>query len=307
MSPAWSTYIVVIVLLNILAVCWLLWWTRRHPGEHSGTTTETTGHVWDGDLQEYNNPLPRWWLWLFILTVVFGLIYLCLYPGLGNYAGALHWSSAGQHEQEQQLSAAEVERQLAPYARLSVAQLRARPEALAIGRNLFADHCIACHGADAHGAPGFPNLTDSDWLWGGTPEAIETTITQGRTGVMIGWHAVLGSDAALEDVLAYVLSLSGRKTAAGDVTNGKAFFMTNCVACHGADGKGNQIVGAPNLTDQVWLHGGSIKTIRDVIANGRTGQMPAWAGTLDAERIRLLSAYVLSLHDAQSEARSDGQ
>lgn len=297
MSAAWSVYITVIVLLNIAAMVWLLWWTRRRSGDSTVTGAETTDHVWDGDLREYNNPLPRWWLWLFILTVVFSLGYLWLYPGLGNYPGSLRWTSVNEHEREQKAAEAEVQRQLAPFATMSVAELRTHPEALVIGRNLFADRCIACHGADARGAAGFPNLTDGDWLWGGSPEAIETTISQGRTGVMIGWRQVLGSDAALEDLLAYVLSLSGRKAAAGSIENGKVFFMTNCVACHGPDGKGSQIVGAPNLTDQIWLHGGSIKSVRDVIANGRTGQMPAWAATLDPERVRLLTAYVLSLHD----------
>jgi cytochrome c oxidase cbb3-type subunit 3 len=253
--------------------------------------------VWDGDLRELNNPLPRWWLWLFIITIVFALGYLVLYPGLGSYRGTLGWTSISQHEAEQRESEARAQQILAKFAGKSVAELQHDKAALAVGRNLFNDNCILCHGSDARGAAGFPNLTDKDWLWGGGAETIETTITGGRTGVMIGWKDALGGATGVEDMVAYVLSLSGRSVPAGDAANGKRLFMTNCIACHGEDGRGNLLVGAPNLTDHTWLHGGSVETIRDVIANGRTGQMPAQLDRLGAERIRLLAAYVLSLGD----------
>ena len=295
MSPALSIFIVVITALNIVGALWLLWGMRKRHGEETPAGADTTGHVWDGDLRELNNPLPRWWLWLFIITVIFSLGYLALYPGLGNFRGALNWSSVSQHEAQQQLAEAQAQQILGRFAGKAIDELRTDPAALAVGRNLFDDNCTLCHGSDARGAAGFPNLTDKDWLWGGSPQTIETTISAGRTGVMIGWQATLGGDAGVEDMLAYVLSLSGRSVPAGDVAHGKKLFMTNCVACHGEDGRGNSSLGAPNLTDAVWLHGGSINAIRDVIANGRQGQMPAQAERLGTDRIRLLAAYVLSL------------
>jgi cytochrome c oxidase cbb3-type subunit 3 len=297
MSAALTVFIVALTALNILGALWLLWWTRRRRTNEPAASAETTGHVWDGDLRELNNPLPRWWLWLFIITIVFALGYLVLYPGLGSYRGTLGWTSISQHEAEQRESEARAQQLLAKFAGKSVTELQHDKAALAVGRNLFNDNCILCHGSDARGAAGFPNLTDKDWLWGGGAETIEATITGGRTGVMIGWKDALGGSSGVEDMVAYVLSLSGRSVPAGDAANGKRLFMTNCIGCHGEDGRGNLLVGAPNLTDNIWLHGGSVETIRDVIANGRTGQMPAQLDRLGAERIRLLAAYVLSLGD----------
>jgi cytochrome c oxidase cbb3-type subunit III len=297
MSGGYNLLVVILAVGNILAMLWLLWWTRKRrvegkPGE------ATTGHVWDEDLREYNNPLPRWWLFVFLISIAFSAAYLAMYPGLGNYQGTLQWTSARQHQAQQQAVEAEAQRVLAPFNNLSVDQLRKNPAALAVGRNLFASNCILCHGSDAQGAPGFPNLTDKDWLWGGDPDTVVATITGGRTGIMIGWRDVLGGDAGVNDVLAYVLSLSGRSAReAGNAAHGKELFDANCIACHGADGKGNQALGAPNLTDNIWLHGSSVSTIRDVIANGRQGQMPAQGGRQSELKVRLLAAYVLSLGD----------
>jgi len=295
MSSGISWYIIILTVLNVAGLAWLLLAVRPKPGET--TTSETTGHVWDEDLREYNNPLPRWWLWLFILSTVFAVGYMVLYPGLGTWKGTLGWSSIAQHEAQQKVAEAQAQQILAPFASQSIEQLRTNPAALAVGRNLYDDNCTLCHGSDARGALGFPNLTDKDWLWGGAPEAIETTINAGRIGVMIGWRDALGGDSGVEDVVAFVSSLSGRSVPAGDAAHGKELYMTNCVACHGEDGHGNPALGAPNLTDQVWLYGGSVNTIRDVIANGRQGQMPAQSDRLGADRIRLLAAYVLSLGD----------
>ena len=293
MSPGLSAFVIVLTTLNIAGAVWLMLSMRRR-GHEDAKSTETTGHVWDGDLGEYNNPLPRWWLWLFFISVAFAVAYLFLYPGLGNYAGRLGWTSVNQHEALQRESEAQAQKLLARFDGKSVVELRNDPQALVVGRNLFANNCAVCHGSDAHGNPGFPNLTDQDWLYGGSPEQIEATIAGGRNGVMIPWQAALGSDG-VENLVAYVLSLSGRTVPAGDVAAGKQLFDTNCVACHGADAKGNQAIGAPNLTDHTWLYGGSVEAVRASIANGRQGLMPAQLDRLGPVRVKLLAAYVLSL------------
>jgi cytochrome c oxidase cbb3-type subunit 3 len=300
-----SAFVVVLTVLNIAGACWLMLAMRRRRGGEAAPGAETTGHVWDGDLAEYNNPLPRWWLWLFFISVGFSVVYLVLYPGLGNFAGRLGWTSSGQHAALQRASEAQAQRLMARFAGKTVAQLRGDPEALKMGRNLFANNCAICHGADGRGNPGFPNLTDADWLYGGSPEQIETTISGGRNGVMIAWQDVLGSDG-VENVLAYVLSLSGREVPAGDVAAGAKIFATDCVACHGPDGKGNPLLGAPNLTDGVWLYGGSVDAVRTSIARGRQGHMPAQFARLGEQRIKLLDAYVLSLGATASNGGGAG-
>lgn len=297
MTPIVGILVAVVSLANIAGLVMLLASLRRRPGETAGTG-ETTGHVWDEDLRELNNPLPRWWLWLFVLTVVFGIGYLVIYPGLGNYAGTSGWSSQNQYHEQTVAAEAVLARTLAPFEHQDVAALAHNANALRIGRNLFMNNCAACHGSDARGAPGFPNLTDKDWLFGGTPEAIVQTISYGRTSVMPAWRDVLGGDAGVEDVAAYVMSLSGRHAPSGNVENGHARFATICVACHGADGRGNQALGAPNLTDQVWLNGGAAKTIRETIAKGRQAEMPAQLERLGETRVKLLAAFVISLGGA---------
>ena len=296
MTPGLSAFIIVLTTLNVVGAVWLMVAMRKRGAAEPGPSAETTGHTWDGDLAEYNNPLPRWWLWMFFISVAFAVGYLVLYPGFGSYAGTLGWTSARQHQELQQASEAQAQQIMARFDGKSLEQLRDDPAAHTVGRNLFANNCAVCHGADGHGNVGFPNLSDQDWLYGGAPEQIETTITAGRAGVMIPWKDVLGS-AGVENVLAYVLSLSGRAPPAGDVAAGQALFNTNCVACHGADGRGNQTLGAPNLTDHTWLYGGSVDAVRASIAGGRQGQMPAQLDRLGAQRVKLLAAYVLSLGD----------
>jgi len=303
-TTAQSLFIIILTVANVAGCVWLLWWTRRSPGEGS-TTDHTTGHVWDEDITELNNPLPRWWLWVFILTVVFGVGYFVLYPGLGTWKGTLGWSSSAELQNDLRMNAERIEKSLAPYASRNVLQLMADPAAVSVGRNLFLNNCAACHGSDGGGAPGFPNLTDKDWLYGGDPDTVVATVSNGRVGVMPAWGEVLGS-RGVEDVLAYVMSLSGRKLEAGNVQAGKQKFAELCAACHGPEGKGNPAMGAPNLTDNIWLHGGSLGAVRETIEKGRTGTMPAHSARLGDTRVKLLAAYVLSLQRIDTQTVTAG-
>lgn len=290
-------FIVVTVVLNILAALWLIWWTAR------GTVTDPkeTTHVWDGDLTEYNHPLPRWWLWLFIISIVFGFVYLALYPGLGTFTGTRHWTQVSQWKSEDQAANDALEARFAAFKGKSLAELSKDTGAMSTARNLFALNCSTCHGSDARGARGFPNLTDQDWLWGGSEEAIYQTIAEGRNGMMPAWGEVLGKTGT-DNMVAYVLSLSGRQAASAASEAGKAQFETICAACHGMDGKGNVALGAPNLTDKIWLHGGSVTDIHDTIAKGRTNHMPAHLERLGETKVRLLAAYVLGQSQPTHEA-----
>ncbi len=291
-SGFWDLYIALITLASIAAcgVLLLAQSKRRVPGGQS----ETTGHVWDEDLGEYNNPLPRWWMWLFWITIVFGVVYLVLYPGLGSFKGVWNWTQVSQLEQE----TARHEEKFGPlyerYAQMEVTALAAEPRALAIGEKLFLNHCAQCHASDGAGSRGFPNLTDRDWLWGGTPEAIKASIAQGRAGVMPPMGAALGEQGT-KDAAHYVMSLSGLAHDSIRAARGQPLFAQNCAACHGADGKGNTLLGAPNLTDNTWLYGAAEPVIIETIVKGRMNQMPAQADLLGAARIHLLTAYVLSL------------
>ena len=298
MSSGLSLYVVIGTILNIVAAVWLLLAMRKRPSE-STTTSDTTGHVWDGDLREYNNPLPRWWLWLFVLSVIYSIGYLVVYPGMGNAKGTFGWSQKSQFEAMQAEQEKKSQAMLAQFAGRSAEELSTDPRAIAVGRNLFANNCSACHGSDGRGAPGFPNVTDGDWLWGGDPETIETTIREGRTALMTPWIDVLGPKG-VDDVVAHVLTLSGRKAATGNAEAGKAQFEAICSACHGVDGRGMQAVGGPNLTDNIWLYGGSIDKIHETVTKGRQGVMPAQGERLGAARVRLLTAYVLSLGEPRA-------
>ena len=288
-SDFWSYYVAGLTLVSILACILLLW--------ISGTTKvkarddNTTGHVWAGDLREMNNPLPRWWVYLFVITVVFSLIYGVLYPTFGKYQGVLGWSSTGQHTAE----VAKVEKAIAPiYARftgMTPQQLAGDAPAMAVGERLFMNNCAQCHGSDARGARGFPNLTDGDWLWGGDPAVIKATLTEGRTGVMPPMAAAVGSADDVRNVAHYVLSLSGSPHDPVRAFSGKPKFAV-CAACHGMDGKGNQAMGAPNLSDGTWLHGWGEEAIVRAVTKGFTNQMPAQAGKLNADQIHVLTSYV---------------
>lgn len=292
MSNFWNVYIIALVVLNIVGCAWLLMWTRKmNPADMPADGT--TGHEYDG-IREYNNPLPAWWLYLFWITLVFGVAYLVLYPGLGKFEGVLGWTSQKEVAQDEAAYQKQYGAIYAAYAKVPIPELAKDARAMKIGGRLFANNCAACHGTDAHGARGFPNLTDSDWLYGGEPERIVETLTLGRTGMMPAWKDILG-DEGVKKATHYVMSMAGRQADAGLAAAGQEIFATNCAACHGADGKGNPFMGAPNLTDKVWLYGGTEAAITHSLAEGRQGHMPAQKDILGDERIHLLSAYVWSL------------
>ena len=295
----WSLYVAGITIVSILACLLLLWFSGK--AKAMTAHDNTTGHVWDGDLREMNNPLPRWWVWLFIITVIFSLVYLVLYPGLGTYAGTLSWTSTGQHAAEMQKGEQEVAPLYARFAEMKTEDMAKDSQAMAIGERLFMNNCSQCHGSDARGSKGFPNLTDADWLYGGAPEQIIETLTKGRVGNMPPLGAALGTSDDVKNVAQYVLSLSGSPHDSLRASLGKSKFGV-CAACHGNDGKGNQAVGAPNLTDDVWLHGYGENAIIAMINGGKVNQMPAQEDKLSAAQIRVLAAYVWSFSNKTAVA-----
>ena len=295
MTTGWSLFVIILTIANILACLWLLRWTSkpRTASEKIGGGADT-GHVWDKDLREYNNPLPKWWLWLFYITIAFGLLYLAFYPGLGNFAGIGGWTQAGQYEQERAAVEARAAALLAPLAALPVAELVNNEQAMSTAHNLFQQNCAQCHGSDGGGAAGFPNLRDADWQWGSDADSVVATIVAGRVAAMPPWAAVIG-EPGVEEAVAYVQTLSGQQADATKAAAGQVHFQTLCAACHGMDGKGNPLLGAPDLTDGAWLYGGDAATLKQTLMNGRNGQMPAWGDKLGEQRIKLLAAYVTKL------------
>jgi len=297
-SHFWSAYVAGLTLIGVFACVALLMWTRRMNTEVK--PDESTGHVWDGNLTERNNPLPRWWIGMFAISCVFALGYLVLYPGLGTFKGSLDWTQEGQHAAELKAHEEKIAPIYAAFASQSVEQLAADPKARAIGDRLFTSNCAQCHGSDARGSKGFPNLADKHWNWGGTPEKIQETIGEGRTGMMPPMAAAVGSPEEVRAVAQYVLSLSGGKHDGKLAALGKEKFAA-CAACHGEDGKGNPMLGAPNLTDGVFTHGADTEAhVVDMINNGKTAQMPAWKDKFSPEQLRLLTAYVWGLGGGQA-------
>jgi cytochrome c oxidase cbb3-type subunit 3 len=295
MSQGWSIYIILLVASNIVGATWLLWWTARRRAGDNKPESATTGHVWDGDLSEYNKPLPRWWINLFYLTIFFAVGYLIWYPGLGAFAGSSGWTSRKQHAAEQAAADKLLAQKFAGAASQPIDMLARNPDAVATGQRIFANHCAMCHGSDARGAKGFPNLADHIWQWGGTPEAILASIQDGRQAAMPPFANVLGSPANITATAVYVQSLSGQKVDALLAAQGQQHFAGICAACHGNEGKGNPALGAPDLSDHYWMYGNGIDDIRDAINHGHNGQMPANQGLLGNLRTRLVGAYVYSL------------
>ncbi len=301
-SDFWAWYVGAITVISVLACAVLLYASTTAQVVKDGQP-DTTGHTWDEDLSEWNNPLPRWWMWMFYITIVFGLAYVVLYPGLGNYAGVLGWTSTGQFDDEQKQATVQYGPMFDKYLQQDIVKVAADPEARAIGQRLFLNNCAQCHGSDAGGGKGFPNLRDNDWLYGGDPEIIKASITNGRNGVMPPLGGAMGGDDGVKDVANYVLSLSGRRHDELRAARGKSKFSTICAACHGPDGKGNKALGSPNLTDDIWLYGGSESTIMETINKGRganmvaagVSTMPAHKDVLGEAKIHVLAAYVYSL------------
>lgn len=317
MTSFWSIWVIVLTLACLALIFGLLLWNlKNYAGVKEG---ESCGHEFDG-IEELNNPLPKWWTYLFFATFIWAVYYLAMYPGLGNFQGILKWSSSNQGVTSVEESKKAIEEAKAngewvqldqeyvaaderfgpifqAFAKQDIETLATNEEALEIGQRLYAQNCSQCHGSDARGGMGFPNLTDNDWLYGGNPDQIKATLLHGRVAAMPGWESALG-EQGIKEMTAYVLSLSGRKVNAKDAQAGQAKFAM-CAACHGMDGKGsvanNNPFGAPNLTDNIWLYGGSQRAVEETLINGRAGVMPAWKDILGEDKVHLLTAYVYSL------------
>ena len=301
-SSGWSLFIAAGTVLG-LVFCVLLLIIAARRRVMPGVDDNTTGHVWDEDLRELNNPLPRWWMYLFVLTIVFSVLYLFLYPGLGSAAGSLNWTSTGQYDNEQAKARAALVPLYARFTSMDEKQLAADTQAMGIGERLFLNNCAACHGSDARGSKGFPNLTDNDWQYGGSFADIQKTISEGRNGVMPPLAAAVGGADDVRNVAQYVLSLSGSPHDSVSAQLGRSKF-TVCAACHGVDGKGNTAMGAPNLTDKVWLHGWGEETIVAMVNGGKNNVMPAHASRLTPEQVRVLAAYVWRFSNGAAKVAS---
>ena len=303
-SGFWSIYIAVLTILSVIGCAWLLWSQSSFKAKLSKDgKVETTGHTWDEGLEELNNPMPRWWMWLFYITIVFGFIYLYLYPGLGSFAGKLGWTSRGEYQEELKVADAEYGPLFAKFQNTDMKLLAADPQAKAIGQRLFLTYCAQCHGSDARGNKGYPNLTDTDWLHGGSHAKIQETLLNGRNGNMPPMAAAVGTPEDVRNLAQYVLSLSNSPHDSLKASLGKSKFGA-CAACHGGDGKGNQALGAPNLTDDVWLHGWGENAIVSMVTNGKVNQMPAQAGKLTEAQLHVLASYVWGLSNNPAKVAS---
>jgi cytochrome c oxidase cbb3-type subunit 3 len=299
-NGGWGIYIAVVTGVGIIWCLYLLFSQRKTnvTYEADGSVADT-GHVWDGDLRELNNPLPRWWMWMFVLSCIFAIVYLVLYPGMGTYEGSLGYTTRNAHE----ASVVQANEQLKPvyakYMSMDAKQVAADPAAREMGQRLFLNHCAQCHGSDAGGSKGFPNLADTDWLYGGDTQDIKQTLIAGRAGVMPAFAHL--ESAQVSDVANYVRNLSGLAADQIKVGRGAEVYKSNCAACHGAEGKGMAAMGAPNLTDKVWLYGSSEATIIETVLKGRNGMMPAHETILTPEKIHLLTAYVWGLSNVKEK------
>ena len=292
MDNFWHWFVIAGTLLSLAAVMWLLVVNRKTEGE-------TTGHEWDG-ISEYDNPLPLWWVWMFVGTTIFALGYLAIFPGLGNFNGTTEWSSANQHDADIATHEARFAPLYQQLASLPAAELIDNPQGMQVGRRLFLNNCATCHGINGKGSVGFPNLTDSEWIWGGDLASISHSILHGRQAQMPAWRPALG-DTGVTNVSHYVLSLSGAEHEAELAAAGEAQFQMLCVACHGPAGKGNPALGAPDLTNDIWLYGGDLVDIAETIAAGREGHMPEHTTLIGQDRATILAAYVLSLKSEPTE------
>lgn len=290
MTSFWSGWVIVLTAITLIGITWVLF-ANRQRDRRSGE--RTTGHQYDG-IEEFDNPLPAWWFWMFTITIVWGVGYLIIYPGMGNFAGVLGWTQVEQHDREVAAAEEKYRAMRDRYLAMPVEEIAADPAVRKMGQRMFGISCAQCHGSDAKGSFGFPNLTDDDWIYGGTPDAIKATLVNGRRAAMPGWQAILG-DSGISEATAYVLSLNGREADPTQVAAGETHFKTYCAACHGMDGTGNPALGAPNLTNGVWLYGGSAEQIATTLRLGRNGVMPAFGETLTEDKIHILTAWVYGL------------
>ncbi|WP_454994024.1 cytochrome-c oxidase, cbb3-type subunit III [Cardiobacterium hominis] len=318
-----SIFIAAVTILHILGYIGLVYWTTHIKAGGDAKEGEVIDHTWDGDLKEMNNPMPGWWLSLFYLMIAFAIAYLFLYPGV--YKGSKGWTQLTQYQQESRRVDARSAEYFRHYAGKSVEDLAKDTDALAIGRRIFLQNCAVCHASDAGGTPGnYPNLTDKDWIWGGTPENIINTITNGRTGAMPAGGALISvtpgqapsaeDQQKLEDVSNYILALGGYEHDQALAEKGKELYGTSCVACHGPDGKGNPVIGGINLADQTWLYAedsedpAALKTfIQNQIQHPRNNVMPAWKDILGEAKIKVVAAYVYSLSQDESEVDNSAE
>jgi cytochrome c oxidase cbb3-type subunit 3 len=306
-SGFWDWYVAIITIVSVIGCAiFLKSQSKTKVKLLPNGEPESTAHVWDETLREFQHPLPRWWVVLFYVTVVFGLGYLVLFPGLGTqYKGSLGWTSAKELRAENQAADARFGPMFEAFLQRDIPSVAADARAHQIGARIFLNNCAQCHGSDARGAKGFPNLTDDEWIWGGTPEAIETTITDGREAVMPPQIDNVGSQDKAVDVANYVLSLSGSTHDAARAERGRETFAGVCAACHGPDAKGNQQIGAPDISNQIWTYGGTQAAILEAIEHGHHGIMPAHKDVLTKAQIHLVAAYVFSLsHPASAPAAS---
>ena len=298
MPAFWAWFVAIGTIAFIIWCVWLISWSAKQVPANKDDE-ELVGHKWDGDIEEWNNPAPKWWLYLYFITIAWGIGYLVFYPGIGIFEGTLDWSQEGQYDAEMAAAEARYEPIYERFAEMDFVALSQEPDAQNLGKSLFASYCTTCHGSDARGAAGYPNLTDGDWLWGNSETEIITSIAKGRNAVMTPWAQVLGSDEAVDNMVRYVQSLSGMVEADESTMSAKTQFTTFCAACHMPTGTGNKLMGAPNLTDDVWLYGSSAETIRATIEQGRNGVMPAHGEFLGDKRTKILAAYVYSLSNAE--------
>jgi cytochrome c oxidase cbb3-type subunit III len=287
MSFGWHWFVILGTFLSLAAMLWLLLANRHKPDQ------ATTGHEWDG-IEELDNPLPMWWVGMFVVTIIFALVYLAYYPGLGNFDGAGDWSSASQHNAEVDRHNERFEPIYAELGAMDTEALAQDKRGMQVGRRLFLNNCSTCHGVNAGGAFGFPNLTDDEWQWGGDYDAIKATLVNGRMAQMAAWGPALGEEG-VANVAHYVLKLSGQEHDADKAAAGAGQYNIMCVACHGAEGKGNPLFGAPDLTNDIWLYGGSLDEITFTLNHGRQGVMPAQADLLSEDKLHILTTYVGTL------------
>lgn len=298
MTSFWSGWIIILTSITLVLITWLLFSNRKKDNGE----LKTTGHVYDG-LEEFDNPLPAWWFYMFVITIVFAIGYLIAYPGMGNFKGLLGWTSVGQYEHRVEIAEAKYRADRDRYLAMSIEEIAHDKNIRRMGQRLFGNNCAQCHGSDARGAYGFPNLTDNDWLYGGTPEAIKTTLLHGRKAAMPAWQAILG-DQGINETTQYLLAMNNRDADPELASLGKKHFTTYCTACHGPEGKGNQMLGAPNLSNGIWLYGGSAAQIAQTLRGGRNGAMPAFGEVLSEDKIHILTAWVYGLRE---EARGAAQ